>query len=755
MDLELILKEKAAAKAKETRLAQELIERQEEEEQARAEAERVAAESREEEGRINEIRATVISFDEQISKTRELLKELTEIHEDVKGAVESLAEQRKQHAEAVQAVEHMFADETFRAVLQDEGINSVAELLAAEGFAETDQIRAVVEGKTQIQSGKEIIKEKIGERVRARQEAEATLGEEKPEIALMYNELIGGLEDRIVDLEAKRKEAYWQTPEGEEAKQEELKEIVKQKIDKEFPDYAFYKFWDRPKYHPPKFKAIELAVEVVQRDLRELSEEAQVYGVEDLKRVLVAVVTEKIEGELETEYKKEGSNKLREKTLENLEHLEVQWQEFKTIAPELIQQAQEIKKKLTDYLDLPAGESTKQELAEYYGLRKDVSAEGVVRRILESASALEWESQGHNNEQFGFVEEAISVPEYFTIILDSFSEFSSSPNFSGSAYETLRGSNKKTPNPEFLLKTAKRQKEIYDSIEAFIETSDTGIDQLMEGIQGSSLASMSFGLEPVEKGSELPPTKARLKEEIQQERSKLEATKEAAKQQFENAFADEVAIRQYHNFRNEQQAAISRIDTFENQSHFAQEVLPTLDTNTVGLDGNERFELVKGFVNYEEYEADFEAVSSGFAQNTQELAAIRKGIEAVNRRARTEGDGFLNSKRRQREKEVAEFVLQEQQNQQEVSELEEKSRNVKAKLERFDKLRRATLSFKQAGIDVALPASGIVQELLDLLKETLQKIELSEEDVEVRTQLSKLAAANEFAEERTEQTRGW
>lgn len=745
MDLEKLLQQKAAALAesKETE-----AQRQEQEIEAE-EAEQAATEAQVEESRIENLRGQVTQFDGDITQTEALLQELTEVHDGAKEGIATYGDKKEQHTEVVQEVQQMF--EQYREVLEGEGITSVDDLLVAEGYAEGDKIKAVVESAAQVQAERGVVKEKINERATVKQEARAVLTGDNPEMTLMYNELVEGLQERLDSLGAKRKEVFWQTPEGQEAKHAELVEVVRQKIDQDFPDYNFDKYWERSQGYAPRFDANGLAGEVVGRGLRDQDKVVAVYGEEDLKAVVEEAIQGKIDGALEAQWQKEGNNALYEQTQGDFERLEAQWQEFKSIAPEVIQQGREIKQRLTAYLDSSEGAGIRAKFIEYYGFRKDPSADAVAEELLKTGSALDSSSRGHTDELFGDVEGAISVPEYFDRVQKSFSEFSTAPRFEDAAYSVLQGSDTNVPNPELLLNTARLQQEIYAKFETFITAPNEEKGNIFNEIRRSSERYIFFNLKSSDNAQELPSSRTQLVQEVRGRREKLDITKQESKDQFKSAVDDEQSLRDYASLREEQPDAVRRIERFQEQSQFTEETLPELDLYPMGLKRDEQLEVRDGMVEFEGYQTEKDAIDQEVAQKKLEVQQIQTAIDEVNARAKTEGNGMLGGKRKQREKELEELGLKRTQKDTELAAVAEKNQTLAAKDSRLRAVRSIIQKINKEGFTVELPATGSAQEVLDRLKEALGQLNLTEEDNALKQKLEVRKEKSDSVQRRREQ----
>lgn len=718
------------------------------------ESEAALDEISEEAERMEGLRAQVAQFDSDIENTETLLTELSEVHGDAETSAASYTEKKAQLEQATQQLQQLFEDEETKTMLEAEGIRSVDELLVAEGFTEMGGVSDAVTAGEEVKAGKSEVRAKIGERMRAKNEAHAALADENPEMTRTYTELTEGLQGRIEALSKQRKEVFWQTPEGQEAKHEELIGVVTEKMGRYLSSQELNQFGEATPEHMRKFQAVRLGSTVAEIGLRELSEEGGVYGEEDTKTALTEVVKRKIDQSLEAEFQNSGTNRLFEETSGRLEQVDAQWQEFKALVPEVIHQERQLKGRLTAYFDSPEGESARGKLVEYVGLKENVSTDVVVENLLRIGSALDWTTRGHNGESFGHVNGAISVPEYFAKILDSFSEFSAQPRFNDSAYSALAGGSASAPNPELLLQTAKLQQEIYILIDAFMDASNEEKGALFEQIQSSGLKNERFNLESIYGNEALPNSRSTLEASVQQRRQRLEIMKMAAHDNFEMAFEDQLAIRENGAVRAEAPEAVSRIETYERQSRFAQELLPRLNSYALGLTGREQVEVQDGLLVFEGNEAAETAVAEELKTKQTELAGIDAAIAEVNRRAKTEGDGFLGGKKKKREEELTGLAVQNKQKQTELDVVATKNTDLKNKARTLDNLRSVVRDIEAAGFTIEIPSSGTTEEVIHILQETLTSGSLSDEDANFSRTLQALKGKSDNASRRKTQMEG-
>lgn len=498
MDLEQILRQKAAAKAERQETAAQAEERLLDEEAAAEEG----AEGQSEEVRFEALREQVAVFDGDIAKTEELLKELAEVHGGAQESVGVYQEQAKQHDEAVKQLEQMFEDPELSDVLKDEGINTVGELLAAADYAEISDVKTAIESGSQTQDAKTVVKEKIKERVRAKQEAHAALATEHPELTLTYNELTTGLQDRIESLGKQRNEAFWQTPEGQEAKREALKTSMTEKISQLVPEGS-------------SAEDVIVAAEQIAGNQSTLQEEISTFGEGDVNAALHDVLRSRLDSSVEEEYYRKNLEAQRDVSAEKkYSDAKEGLSKFELSVGPLLVRGSEVQNKLAEYFNGSDGERMKIVLSKnYFNGKVDASAEQVIKRLFtKQLSPLEGgvrPAHGHNNEEFnGSYDGSLSTVEY----LKSCAGQEKSMEYSSNLYAAFKGE-ARVPDPELLFQAAKAQGEMLDVVEAFLDSPDRGTSEAMGKLinedlpsvkERTQMAGVDFKLSPVEGARDLP-----------------------------------------------------------------------------------------------------------------------------------------------------------------------------------------------------------------------------------------------------------
>jgi hypothetical protein len=761
MDLEKMLQEKAAAKAEQLRQEQLASEQAQLAEQEHLEAKRVADEEQEELDRLEGLRTTIAGFDSQITTTQELLTELTEVHQDALGSAESLAEQKRQFEEAETALEALFNDPIYKSVLENEGIHSVAELLEAEGFNEAEQVTKVMEGKGNIQSGKDLIKEKVGERLKVKREAQEALRGEKPEINLVYEELVGGLQERITELEGKRKEAFWQTPEGKESKREEMKAVVADKLENSLSDYRVTDYWKKWAGGGVSFKAVDLA-ENMSRESQAFALEEAVYGKDEVRETIIAVVKSKIDKVLDKRYLDEAGGRAKEEVLEKLATFKENWEELRVGIPSLLERRQELTAQLVALLGSEQGADLKMQI-EKYDQRSPVDIQKLAEYIVDSCSALQWESKGHNGELFGDVDSAIATTVYLQkCLLESSAYQYEQYQYSAlSSKEEGYGANTtpQVPNPSTLLDVLNKQNLVFERVQQLINSPvEQSYVTFKNEVLHSALPRMSIKLASNEKLGQVPSKLEEFKSEVEVARKKLEAEKIETHTQFEAAFTDAEQIVENQTFRSKNQDALNRVASYEKKSKVVTDMLPRLDARTLDLREEDKVVMdSRGnntFVEYENFESARLLLITNKGKKEAELEAINSSISAIYGRASSEGDGFLGGKKRQREGELEPLRIEKTNKEAELSDIEKEFKILFSRRDTLNELNRILEVTRETGLDVRFSEEPqTVGELVSALKEVLAGVSLSADDMEIKKKSEELGTKAEAAERRKNESR--
>lgn len=484
--------------------------------------------------RIEGLREQVAQFDVDISNTETLLTELSEAHGGAEASMASYAEKKAKLEEATQQLEELLENDEHKAVLESMGIHSVADLLEAEGFAEADQVVAAHEQQMEVGEGKNEIKAKINERMNAKKEAQAALIDENPEMTLTYNELADGLKERIDNLNQKRKETFWQTPEGKEAKQEELRAVVKEKISQLVPEGA-----------SPN-EVIAMAERVVGEPSL-LAEETNVFGESDVRASVAEALKDRLGECVEGEYYQANPEVKREEAAqEKYEAAAEGLRKFELSISEFLVRSQEIQSKLAEYMNGSDGENFRKSLGVAYFKDTNAPADKVIQRFfakqlspLDSNNHL---TRGHGGERFdSSLDGSLSTVDYIRQCVGH----EQSSKFMNNLYAAIKGESR-VPDPESLVKAVEAQQKMFDVMEAFLDSPERGTLQAMGKFMNEDLKNakkevqiegMDFALSPVEGARDLPASADDLRWAVNDSISRLNGEKRERQRELEQVLA--------------------------------------------------------------------------------------------------------------------------------------------------------------------------------------------------------------------------
>lgn len=343
MSLEEIIRQKAEAKAAE-------ILRQEQEQKIAV----AQVEHAHEEARLLDLRQSVSDIDAKIGEMHSLLAELKEAHEQAGVSVAGAKKEGKELTKAVAEIDKLFTNDEFRALLAEEGIESLDDLLQAEEYAEQEEVQSVKGLRQSRAEKRQAAREQIRARGDVKSEAHKIITAETPNVPRQrtYKDIIAALEDRMRELEAERKTVFSQTPEGQEA------------LDKEIFD-AIAKRHKRYYRNRLSKKEIHNQRTVGKDDM----EDAKEYGEEKVKTALKDCYGQIIDNELAEEAKKNDQPQLQE-AVETIENLPKRWLKIREILRELRGARQETINRLAVLLGNDAKAPLFQKLNWYgrYGL---------------------------------------------------------------------------------------------------------------------------------------------------------------------------------------------------------------------------------------------------------------------------------------------------------------------------------------------------------------------------------------------------
>lgn len=288
MDLEYVLQKKAEDK--------KLAERKKQEEQKAALAETERLQKQEaEESRLAGLRQSLTDIDTKIEQMQSLLSELKQAHEQAKTSVDGAKKEGQELTKATAEINKYFTNEEFevyRTILADEGILSLDNLLQAEEYSKEEQVKSVKGLRQSRGEKRQMAKKQLRTRREAKVEARKAITAERPDVPqkLTYKDVVIDLEELIQALGNERKKIYYQMPEGQEARRQEIKNNVAKRHERK-RDY--YSLLDN------KLDRIYL---VVPEDIKDAEE----FGEGTVKTALAEVWSEHVDSEVERKKKEAG-----------------------------------------------------------------------------------------------------------------------------------------------------------------------------------------------------------------------------------------------------------------------------------------------------------------------------------------------------------------------------------------------------------------------------------------------------------------
>ncbi len=180
-----------------------------------------------EKSRIDGLRKSINLIDAQIKEVRSVLTNLQLIVEQAKRlTIDAQETQRKLDIEN-KKVNQVFNDSRLCELLAQQGINSTAELLKSEKYRDGEEIKLILSLGEALKEKLLVARESVEAVRMARDEAQTFIKKcgvslEKPN----YVNIVSILETLIQNLSNERKKIYYQTPEGQESKMQEIKTII-------------------------------------------------------------------------------------------------------------------------------------------------------------------------------------------------------------------------------------------------------------------------------------------------------------------------------------------------------------------------------------------------------------------------------------------------------------------------------------------------------------------------------------------------
>lgn len=724
MDLENILRQKAAAKEAER------TEQQKQQEAALAEAERLQKQEAEE-SRLVGLRQSITDIDTKTEQMQSVLAELKQAHEQAKTSVGGAKKEGQELTKATAEVNKLFTNEQFRALLAEEGIESLDDLLQAEEYSEQEQVKSVKGLKQSRTEKRQTAREQIGSRRQAKVEAHKAITTERPDVPqkLTYKDVVAVLEELVQDLGNERKKLYYQTPEGQEALKAEILDRVSQRHEK-----------IRSHYRLASKQEINNRQTITKGDIEDGGE----YGEEKVKDAIKDYYEQVIDGELTEEAKRNGQPQLQE-AVGTIEGLPKRWREIRATLRELRSARRETIDRLAGLLgndrNAPLfqqvnnyghwGYDNPQKLAETFvdanaghnaitlGLGMGTETPEVIleRIISDQENLLEQARSGNLKKAFSRTdvdaksfqpesyryETKLDNPERVAIILAEQREF----------YRKFQAA--LTTPEEVLAKMKGRDNDLHREIHVRSQY-DLGLDD-----RGQIKSQLDFDGKTYATLRDTPLSQIKVR--LEQQQKELEKITATLKEQIgDKVEADwdstELSAFQYD---RENYQSIQEAERIVKMQKIAETLSPRLDLAISGLQEQMDQQLSfgqRGQLSFDSIpEKDLQRLQKEIAELQQEIQKVEANIRSIDQRAVSEGDGLLGRKRKQREQEKATLDTQKQTLQERLQNLQAEYQPKAEMDKKLDGVRSWLYTANREGLELKMPRGSISsRELVDSVK---------------------------------------
>ncbi|MBI2473322.1 hypothetical protein HYV70_02080 [Candidatus Uhrbacteria bacterium] len=421
--------------------------RQKREEKAAQEQAEALKTQEAEQSHLESLRQSIGMIDSRLESMRTLLTELTQTHEKAGVSVAGAKKEGKALTKATSELEKLFENEQFHAILEDEGISSLEDLLNAQQYSEESEIKTVKQSRESRTTKRQTARESIAARRSAKEKVHAALSLD----TLTYPSVANALERAIQELEQERKTVFDQTPEGQEVIRTEMFERVRQQ-------YELRGSWDGL---ASGFK-LDRQILIVGDDL----EDAKKYGEGKVKSVIKEYYGQVIDRDLQKEAKRDGVIQLQE-AVETIESLPRRWNEVSDRLQQVRQEKQKTIDRLNSLLGTDSGVTLLKQVKAYeqWG---DKKLDGLAEAFVDGQEMLSASRLGLRESQktpIDLLEKMIVDQEH---LLDQFRRGDSKKVFSNRDASSQYFSPNDRPFPSLLAKP-KRVERILDELENFYQ----------------------------------------------------------------------------------------------------------------------------------------------------------------------------------------------------------------------------------------------------------------------------------------------
>ena len=275
---------------------------------------------------------------EKITEIEALRTQLEEVHavarDSMRGAVEAKAASSAEEKAISELLAKLQGETEMAAVLKSLHISSVHDLLTHSGFEEEGEVVAVKKARDartlkRTESAKKVIERSAVKRsAREKLEEEGKVVREDGKLP-SYAAVVAGMKELVQELDAKRKELHYQTPEGEKELADEIaaqekaeREMILSRVAKRRESYGIKNLITR--------EGVHAQATFDHGDL----EDAKVYGEEKVKDSIKGYYRSIVDVQIEKEAEESGQSEIKE-AINTFDALPRRWAEVRRVLNEV------------------------------------------------------------------------------------------------------------------------------------------------------------------------------------------------------------------------------------------------------------------------------------------------------------------------------------------------------------------------------------------------------------------------------------
>ncbi len=697
--------------------------------------EKLAVKAQAETRKVEEAHAkTYAGLNEKVLHLQEVLGTLKITHESAHSSVGEAKKESRALRTATGEVEKLFQNEGYAALLEADGVGSVADLLSSPTYGDEVEVVAVKNLKTSTAEKKTTVKEGLKERRSAKRVAQESIAQQATieAMPLSYEAISSALERVIADLDTERQRLFLQTPEGQAARKSEILEKIK----------GYYNA-----IHP--YPTVVSSRSVVSAYAPQFGDRiaAKKYGEEPVKDASREMLHEVVDKSLLKQEEESGGLKMDE-AIETLEGLPDRWNSLQESLSEVQKSKAAIIEKLTGFLGDDPKAPLFHALDSYF-----LKVGGVYKDPKELATAFVKSMSDLEGANFGLrpYSQQESVESVIAPIITKQRGVAQSIRLnSQEIFRERKDPYGRTVNeaplqhPERIGQALSKQKALYEKFQAALTTpeevlklSGKGFDGLLKELrlppEKQPPTLLTFDAKTTE--SLLRENISNIKEKRAKTKQTLESQAKVIKKAIDNKVERDWAQDEEREFSSEAQnyKILQGVAAKMRVSEPWAALYPVVETAALQLEDADQ-----KVVFDERYGMYFESGSPTRQGELQKLMApMRERIKAINAsissidgRAKTEGDGMLGGKRRARESEKTNLEAEKTTVASELAPLEADLASSIARNEKLGAVRAALQDQKSRGA-LELPTTPMtLAEFANVAKERMN-VELSEEELRV------------------------